>query len=623
MKKIIAMLLALMMLLSLSATAFAAEDTSHTITVDNGTSGFTYKAYQIFKGTVDETTKQLTDIQWGKSIKDPAALIAALQTIEEFKDCTNAVEVAAALNGKRDDDDLAKAFAAVVGDATFADGAYTYTHLKDDTAGTSTYSEANKVYTIPVIGDGYYLVLNSAVPDYEQEPDGDPTESEPAYTRYILTVVEDVEVKHKGNVPTLVKKIIEDGNEVSANTAEIGEVINYKITATMPSNIADYKSYYFKFNDYLSEGLTYQDDIQITVNGKTVTIYKNATAPYEDDGFHVQETPNTEKGGNNLTAAIADLKALKTVVGDITSTTEVVITYTAVLNEKAEVGDSGNPNLVNLVYSNDPNYTGEPNDNPFVPTPNSPVGETPYDRVITYTTEIQVKKIDATTKEALTGAKFSISGFSTNVKVINEEMFIPYAANQDPEEGNVWYRLKDGTYTQTAPVSNDDNPDDNVDPVTAQHYDDPTKTYKKVTTLVDQTFTEEFTAEGWVDEDGIITFTGLGAGTYTIKEIVAPNGYNLLEDEIIVVITSDVDKLTDPAADTKVTWTAKLGEDNTAELAEITEDGIITFEVENQSGSTLPSTGGIGTTVFYILGGALVLAAVVMLITKKRMTFVD
>ena len=618
MKKIIAMLLALMMLLSLSATAFAAEDTSHTITVDNGTSGFTYKAYQIFKGTVDETTKQLTDIQWGKSIKDPAALIAALQTIEEFKDCTNAVEVAAALNGKTDDGDLAKAFAAVVGDATFANGTYTYTHL-GNVAGTSTYSEADKVYTIPVIGDGYYLVLNSAVPDYEQEPDGDPTESEPAYTRYILTVVEDVEVKHKGNVPTLVKKIIEDGNEVSANTAEIGEVINYKITATMPSNIADYKSYYFKFNDYLSEGLTYQDDIQITVNGKTVTIYKNATAPYEDDGFHVQETPNTEKGGNNLTAAIADLKALKTVVGDITSTTEVVITYTAVLNEKAEVGDSGNPNLVNLVYSNDPNYTGEPNDNPFVPTPNSPVGETPYDRVITYTTEIQVEKIDATTKEALTGAKFSISGFSTKVKVINGEMFVE---GGDAENNNVWYRLKDGSYTQTAPVFTDNDPDDNVDPVTAQHYDEPTKTYKKVE-LVDEVFTEEFTAEGWVDEDGIITFTGLGEGTYTIKEIVAPNGYNLLEDEIKVVITSNVATITDPAADTKVTWTAKLGEDNTAKQATITADGIITFEVENQSGSTLPSTGGIGTTVFYILGGALVLAAVVMLITKKRMTFVD
>ena len=136
-----------------------------------------------------------------------------------------------------------------------------------------------------------------------------------------------------------------------------------------------------------------------------------------------------------------------------------------------------------------------------------------------------------------------------------------------------------------------------------------------VTVVSTETVEEEFVAEGWVNAQGLITFTGLGEGTYTITELVAPDGYNKLEDSITVVISSNAGSLTITEGTETVTWTATVdGEDATV------TDGVVKFDVENTSGSTLPETGGIGTTLFYVFGGIMVLGAAVLLVTKKRMT---
>ena len=96
------------------------------------------------------------------------------------------------------------------------------------------------------------------------------------------------------------------------------------------------------------------------------------------------------------------------------------------------------------------------------------------------------------------------------------------------------------------------------------------------------------------DETGKFEIEGLEKGIYYLKEIKAPAGYNLLTDKVTVVI----------------------GEEGV-----LTSNGKTVTEVtvENNAGATLPETGGIGTTIFYIAGAALVLAAVVMLVTKRRM----
>ena len=98
------------------------------------------------------------------------------------------------------------------------------------------------------------------------------------------------------------------------------------------------------------------------------------------------------------------------------------------------------------------------------------------------------------------------------------------------------------------------------------------------------------------DTNGAAAFNGLKDGTYKLVETAAPAGYNLLANEVEVTIN---------------------GADATeVDLSSLTA----TAKVENSTGTTIPETGGIGTTIFYVAGGLLVLGAVILLITKKRMS---
>ncbi|MDE6997176.1 MAG: SpaH/EbpB family LPXTG-anchored major pilin [Oscillospiraceae bacterium] len=114
------------------------------------------------------------------------------------------------------------------------------------------------------------------------------------------------------------------------------------------------------------------------------------------------------------------------------------------------------------------------------------------------------------------------------------------------------------------------------------------------------------------DVNGNIKIEGLDEGTYYLTETKAPNGYNKTDDPIKVVITSEKGD--------GLTMTKKLeveGKNATTGETELTS--VDRVEVVNNSGTLLPSTGGIGTTIFYIVGGVLAAGAVVLLITKRRM----
>ena len=133
---------------------------------------------------------------------------------------------------------------------------------------------------------------------------------------------------------------------------------------------------------------------------------------------------------------------------------------------------------------------------------------------------------------------------------------------------------------------------------------------------------------GWVDkdqatklitgDDGLIKVAGLDDGTYRLEETKAPDGYNKLSKDVIIIITA--------ATKNGQTWDGV----NAIERLNVTADGksgtadvntgIVTVQIENNSGSTLPSTGGIGTTIFYVVGVILMLGAGVLLVTKKRMS---
>ena len=115
------------------------------------------------------------------------------------------------------------------------------------------------------------------------------------------------------------------------------------------------------------------------------------------------------------------------------------------------------------------------------------------------------------------------------------------------------------------------------------------------------------------------TLSGLDDGEYTLTETVTPAHYNTISP-----ITFTVN------ADHTITWGTERREDILTSLSgdtasgEITftsskTDGTLTTDVINNIGTTLPGTGGIGTTIFYVIGGGLMVAAAILLITKKRM----
>mgnify|MGYP002579656048 FL=1 len=106
------------------------------------------------------------------------------------------------------------------------------------------------------------------------------------------------------------------------------------------------------------------------------------------------------------------------------------------------------------------------------------------------------------------------------------------------------------------------------------------------------------------DNNGNVSISGLDAGVYYLKETKAPDGYNKLTDDIRVELTKEYNESTNVG-------TAFFAYSNVTK-----EDKV---EVENNAGTTLPSTGGMGTTVFYVVGGGLMAVAVVLLVTKKRM----
>lgn len=98
------------------------------------------------------------------------------------------------------------------------------------------------------------------------------------------------------------------------------------------------------------------------------------------------------------------------------------------------------------------------------------------------------------------------------------------------------------------------------------------------------------------NDKGEASFDGLADGTYYLEEIAAPAGYNLLKDPVEVKVDGTNATVTDTSSLT------------------------VTKGIANQTGAVLPSTGGIGTTIFYVLGGLLVVGAAVLLVTKKRMS---
>lgn len=549
-KRALALVLALTLLLAMSATVFAAAQT-YSITVKNENKSIsikdnTYYAYRIFDATYNgdnvayTVNKNFTGFTY--TVSDKSHQGEAL--INYLADLT---ADSAALDA-------------------FAKAALDYaTTNRIDAAGTVKATDETAV--ISVDAPGYYLVAGTATA---------PNNQTVTAACSLTTAKPDAEVNVKADVPSIDKKIVEGIGKVEANTANIGDKVSYEITSKVP-NMKGYTQYFFVMNDTLSKGLTYNDDMVIKVGNTTLT---------KDTGYTVTAVKN-DNGTTSIEIVFKNFVGYKDKVG-----ADVIVTYSATLNQDASLDPvAGNPNKVQLTYSNNPNVDGKGDPkNPDKPGEGAPTGKTPESETKTYVTGIKLTKVDgADHNKMLTGAKFKIEGNGVKVVLVNKEVY------EETSDGT-YYMLKTGTYTETAPIDE-----------TASSYDSTTTKYKKVTAVTKDTVNTKVNATGYVDEKGVLTFEGLGEGTYTIKEIVAPNGCNLLKAPIKVEIKANV-------TFAKCEWTV------TADGKPVTADNnLYAFLIENKSGAELPSTGGIGTTVFYVLGGLLVVCAGVLLITKRRM----
>ena len=194
-------------------------------------------------------------------------------------------------------------------------------------------------------------------------------------------------------------------------------------------------------------------------------------------------------------------------------------------------------------------------------------GETPWDVCIVFTFKTDVKKVDEK-GEKLLGAEFTLEKFVAN------------------EAGTETFKGVKGVWEAIGKVEGTDG--------------------------------------------DLFSFNGLDDGRYRLNETVTPAGYNPIEPIYFTVTAAHQVEADDPqltnlqATATKNDGTAYTDEEikdgNVASFVITKIDGKMETSVENRAGAELPETGGVGTTIFYILGAALAVCAVVVLVTRRRMT---
>lgn len=345
-KKLASLLLALLMVFSLAATASAA-------TVTNQTS-HSYAAYRIFSGTQAENSVPLGDVEWGEGV-DGAALLTALKGDSRFNvgnddanifaSCTTALDVADVLSAYPDKSDVAKAFANVAA-----------RHL---TTVTATIADNATSVELPA---GYYLLVDTSTPGQDDARN----------TALLQMTNQDITIESKYSVPSVDKSVQDtDGSWGESADWEIGSDVPFKLEGTLPTNYEDYEAYKYVFHDTLNSALKYNGDVKVYVqNGDAKTEILS--------GFTVAPDAAATAGGT-LTVTFGNLK----MIAGVSSSSKIVVEYTAELLSTAVIGGSGNKNEVYLEYANDPNATGK-----------GTTGNTKTDEVLVFTYELDVTKVD-------------------------------------------------------------------------------------------------------------------------------------------------------------------------------------------------------------------------------------
>lgn len=478
-KKLAGCLLALVMILTMSNVAVVnaangTNDNSGSITINNAIKGHTYNAYQILvlesyntdadpngDGNKEGAYAYKANSAWASWLKNQTAYVNI-----DAQDYVTWVDGADA--------------------AAFAKAALAHAKANSIQADSTKIAESTTV-EFTNLNLGYYLIDTTL-----------------GTLCSLDTTAPSVEMYEKNEEPSVTKEVQEDSTRSwgEENTAEIGDTVDFKTTITAKKGAESYV-----LHDVMSDGLT--------LNGNSIKVQVN--------GANLAAANYTIKTSGLTDGCDFEITFAQSYLDTITEDTDIVVTYSAVVNENAVVYDDANTNKTKLTF-------GEDNRD-----------ETTWDETKTYTFKVDVVKTDSEDK-VLDGAQFKLYDAKTGG---NEIALI---------------RVSDGVYRLAK------------DGETGVEY---------ITTV-----------------NGQLEIKGFDANTnYYLEETKAPDGYNKLAERVEIA----VEEANLEANVTNDTW----------------QSGGV--HIVNNTGSLIPSTGGMGTTVLYMAGGVLVIAAGALLIFRRRM----
>ena len=373
MKKFVSILLALAMILALSTTAFAAENTN--LTISNST-GRTYNGYQLLNLTTSLKCEDTHDHETG-CYKYEYTVNETYKTILQTK--AGAGNDILAYLSTLTRDPSANEFGTL---HTAAEAIYEA--ILTDTTITP---DANAITDTTTIDQGYWLFVD--VTDLEGKNGANSFIIVDTKGQDALTITPKVAL------PTLEKKV-KDVNDSTGDASDwqdsadydIGDTVPFQITVTMPENLAGYDSYQMIIHDTMSAGLTLDESsIVVTVDDEATEAFVYGAG---------------ENGKFTLTCDnVLDIEG-------VDKDSIIVVTYNATLNEDAEIGAAGNPNTAYLEFSNNPYGDG--------------TGKTEEDKVIVFTYQLTINKTNPN-GDPLKGAGFTLYKHNgTDYKAIGDEL---------------------------------------------------------------------------------------------------------------------------------------------------------------------------------------------------------
>ena len=468
-KKYFGVLLAMIMVLSMSTVAFAVQgtnDNSGSITINDAEKGHTYNAYQVL--VLESYNTDVGAYSYKANDKWKVWLGSQTQYVS--------IDAQGYVTWVKDADVAAFAKAALA-------------HAKEANINpVATRTADSTTVKFENLNLGYYLIDTTL-----------------GTLCSLDTAVSDVEMFEKNEQPPVKKEVKEDstGNWGNENTAEIGQTVEFRSTIGAKPGAQGYV-----LHDVMSAGLTLDPD-SIEATG----LKKGQDANSGD--YHVVTTGLSD-------GCTFEVVFHQSYLDTITTDTDIVVTYSAVVNENAKVSPSANPNKTTLKYGEGSKF------------------ETVPSETKTYTFKVDVVKTDEDNK-VLDGAQFKLFDAKTGG---NEIALV---------------KVSDGVYRLAK------------DGETGVEY---------ITTV-----------------KGQLEIKGFDANTnYYLEETKAPDGYNKLAERVEIAVKN-------------ANLEASVSNDT------LQSGGV---HIVNKAGDLLPTTGGMGTTILYIIGGVLVVAAGSMLVIRRK-----